>query len=83
MGSASQNNDPWEKEARYIKENCDGIQYARHHVIDVGKPQKTYRATRGTRRKNYQIKEFIDWGNGGPFMENQYKSGPIYKNKQE
>ena len=51
----------WKEEARYTKENKKEIVYDRRPIIELGKPQRTYRSSRGKAHTNRTIREYTDW----------------------
>ena len=53
----------WKDAARYLREKKE-IYYARHQIIDLGKPKRTYRASKGKQHTNMPIREYVDWGKG-------------------
>ena len=57
----------WEDAARYLRANRDEIRYARHRIIDMGKPRRTYRASKGKQHSNMPIREYVDRRGGETF----------------
>ena len=64
----------WRDAERYLKNNNKkDIQYAQRKIIDLDRPKRTYRASRGKGRPNRPTKEYRDWYKGDPFRKNRYK----------
>ena len=59
----------WRDAERYLKENQKEIQYAARQIIDLDRPQRTYRASREKCHPNMPIAEYMEWGKGKPFRE--------------
>ena len=41
------------------------IPYARHQIIEMDKPRRTYRDSNGIQHPNLPITEYADWDKGG------------------
>ena len=65
----------WRDAARYLRENKEEIRYARHQIIDMGKPRRTYRASKGKQHTNLPIREYLGWSKGGTFSEKPIQIG--------
>ena len=63
----------WKDAARYLREIRDEIRYARHRIIDRGKPRRAHRASEGKQHSNMPIREYVERHGWGTFSENQYK----------
>ena len=66
-----------EDAARYIRERKKEIKYARCPIIDLYKPKRTYRASRGKHHANMPIGEYVDWGEGETSTEKPIQIGKI------
>ena len=67
----------WRGAARYLRGNREKIYYARHQIIDLDKPKRTYRASRGKQHTDIPIREYVDWGKGKTFTGKPIQIGKI------
>ena len=75
----------WRGAERYLKENQKEIQYAARRIIDLDRPQSTYRSSWGKFHSNTPIRAYTDWGNWKPIREKSIqiaKHPPIGKNTE-
>ena len=65
----------WGDDASYLRGNRGEIYYARHQIIDLDKPKRTYRASRGKQPSHMPIMEYVDWGKENTFAEKPIQIG--------
>ena len=65
----------WRDAARYLRGGREEIYYERHQIIDLDKPIRTYRASKGKQHSNMPIREYADWNKGKSFTEKPIQMG--------
>ena len=63
----------WKDATKYLKGNKQEITYGRRPIIELRKPQRTYRASRGKSYTIRTIREYTDWGGKDTFNRKPIK----------